>query len=95
MINREITVYVCGNSIFSLDYWTKRFEKFFGGATTVQAFGTWEGDSEPTNLVSHLYNKQDPDFKRFEFNNLAYEYKREAKQQVVMVSEIEVKTKLY
>ena len=94
ILDREVTVYVCAPSVFALAYWTNRFEQFFDATTTVQAFGTWEGESEPVNLVSHLYNECKPDFAHYALGQLVREYKREAKQETALVVWREVKAKL-
>ena len=93
-MNREITVYVCGKSIFALAYWTKRFKQFFGAATTVQASGTWEGESELVNLVSHLYDAKQPDYLYYKLDQLVREYKREAQQGAVLIVERKVYTRM-
>ena len=95
MINLEVTVYVCGRTWGEQQEWTLKFEQFFGGATTVQAAGTWEGVTEEVNLVSHLYDEHDPDFKGYELSNLVREYKRATQQEVVLVTRQEIRVKLY
>ena len=93
-MNREISVYVCGNTWAELTAWTVKFEAFFGGATTVRGRGTWEGETEAVNVVSHLYNNREPDFKYYGLDQLLREYKRETKQAVVLTVEREVSVKL-
>ena len=95
LFDREITVYVTGNTAGELSFWTREFKSLFGGSTTVSADGTWGGETERVNLVSHLYDRRMPDWSHYELNNLVYNYKREAKQDAVLVVDREVKGRLY
>ena len=94
ILDREITVYVCGNSIFSREYWVHRFQQFFDAATTIQAIGNWEGTQEPVVLVSHLFNTKTPDYKYYELDQLVREYKRSANQETVLIVERKVYTRM-
>ena len=84
-LNREVVVYVNGDTPEVLYWWTRKFEQFFGGATTVHARGTWEGKGEGVNLVSHLYDVFEMDFKAYELDQLVRKYKREANQDAALV----------
>ena len=95
MINMQVTVYVCGRTLRELSEWTSKFERFFGGVTTVQALGTWEGVTETVNMVSHLHDGLDPDFKHYELENLVREYKRRTQQETVLVTRQQVNGRLY
>ena len=93
-LNTEVSVYVTAKTEGALSFWTREFEGFFGGTTTMTAHGTWKGESEKVNVVSHLYDRLDPDFKYYELSNLARDYKRVERQDVVLIVEREVKTTL-
>lgn len=90
-MNKEISVYVTGNA---LSFWTREFEAFFGGSTTVSARGSWQGEEETVHVVSHLYNSYEPDYKHYALDQLVRKYKRMAKQDAVLVVEREVKATL-
>ena len=85
-MNSQITVYVCGLTDEALTFWTYAFEEFFGGATTVTARGTWEGETEQVNVVSHLFDKYNQDFDEVALNALVREYKADQQQDAVLVT---------
>ena len=93
-MDREITVYVCAKTWAELTIWTLNFERFFGDATTVRARGAWGGAIEAVNLVSHLYDAKQPDYLYYKLDQLVREYKREAKQDVVLIVERKVYTRM-
>lgn len=84
-MNSEISVYVNGNTWVELTNWTVKFEQFFGGATTVRGRGTWEGETEAVNIVSHLFDQYDPDFNEQELSALVREYKTDNEQDCALV----------
>lgn len=99
MLDREISVTVCGDDTGIRDYWVARFQRFFGGTTQTQVKGSWTDDvgivwHEDNVVVSHIYDTYDPDFKGYQLDQLIREYKREANQQVVLVVEREVQARL-
>ena len=85
-MNSEIGVYVCGLTEEALSFWTDVFEVFFGGCTTVSARGSWQGETEAVNVVSHLFDKYDQDFDDQELVALVKRYKSEQQQDAVLVT---------
>ena len=92
--DREVSVYVTGRTLGELSFWTREFTAFFGGSTTVNARGSWEGETEDVHVVSHLYDQRDPDYKFYSLDQLLRKYKRQADQDAVLVVYREVKALL-
>ena len=95
MLNMQVTVYVCGRTWGEQQRWTRTFEQFFDGTTTVQGVGTWDGIDEEVNMVSHLHDGLDPDFKHYGLENLVRKYKSETQQETVLITWTTVKGKLF
>ena len=85
-MNKRVTVYVNGETWDALRHWTLAFEAVFDGTTTVRARGTWMGETEAVNMVSHLYDSDKPDFLIPDLRELVAEYKREAGQHAALVT---------
>ena len=92
--DREITVYVTASTLGARQVWVEKFQRLFDGVTVLRGTGVFEGHEEPVVMVSHLYERMNPDFSYYELNNLVRNYKREAMQDAVLVVEREVKAAL-
>ena len=95
MYDKDVTVYVCAQSIFAREHWVKKFVRFFDAATVTQGIGHYEGEKEHVTLVSHLYREERPDFDLTDFHVLLNKYGCEAKQECVLVVIREVRACLH
>ena len=85
MFDKEITITICALSADEREFWTLKFERFFGSATLVRGTGTWDGLREPNIQVSHLYDSTLHEIDWTAFDELVQEYKHGAKQSAALV----------